>query len=98
LINITELVEKFFLRFSLGYARVGSNVFKHTPKQILFKTKRPMLPPQQRRATHLQMAQHTLTGVWAKPALILPIPGANIIPFSIEQTRAIKREQTSDEK
>jgi hypothetical protein len=57
-----------------------------------------MLPPQQRRATHLQMAQHTLTGVWAKPVFILPIPGANSILLSIEQTRAIKRELTSDVK
>jgi len=29
---------------------------------------------------------------------VLPIPGANIIPLSIEQTRAIKREPTSDKK
>jgi hypothetical protein len=36
--------------------------------QLYLKTRRPMLPPQQRRATHPQMAQHTLTGVWVKPS------------------------------
>lgn len=29
---------------------------------------------------------------------VLPIPSANIIPLSIEKTRAIKKEPTSDEK
>ena len=57
-----------------------------------------MLPPQQRRATHPQMAQHTLTRVWTKPNAHPLIPGANIILLSIEQTRAIKREQISNEK
>jgi hypothetical protein len=30
--------------------------------------RRPLLPPQQRRATHPQMAQHMLIRVWVKPS------------------------------
>jgi len=36
--------------------------------QLYLKTRRPLLPPQQRRATHPQMAQHMLTGAWLKPS------------------------------
>jgi len=35
---------------------------------LCFKARRPLLPPQQRRATHPQMAQHMLTGVRVKPS------------------------------
>src|SRR5659263_685858 len=40
----------------------------NSPNQILFKMRRPLLPPQQRRATHPQMAQHMLIRVWVKPS------------------------------
>jgi hypothetical protein len=33
--------------------------------------RRPLLPPQQRRATHPQMAQHMLIRVWVKPSVHL---------------------------
>jgi hypothetical protein len=41
--------------------------FFNSPKPTLFKIQ-PLLPPQQRRTTHPQMARHMLTGAWAKPS------------------------------
>jgi len=39
--------------------------------QLYLKTRCPLLPPQQRRATHRQMAQNILTGVWVKTSIRL---------------------------